>query len=172
MFVGDVEFHRTLVNPATPYWLTLTGITGCGKTLLARQTFEAAARLNPHNEGVWIHPGREASDFTRRPGNVWMTASEFAERIRGEFKLPELLAGDFLVCIDDLGAARDTTSFIADGLYRLCNARLGKWTLFTSNLGLGEIARQIDERVASRMIRDGNVCHRITAGDYATRKTR
>lgn len=151
-------------------WLTLSGVTGCGKTMLAGQTFAEARKHNPHNTGIWVPPGGEMTDFTRRPASIWMTASQFAEGIRSEFKLPELLGQDFLVCIDDIGAARDTTNFIADGLYRLCNQRLGKWTIFTTNLSLPEIGKQIDERVASRLMRDTNVYHRITSGDYAMRR--
>jgi DNA replication protein DnaC len=96
-----------------------------------------------------------------------MTSTEFADSCRGDFGLPEYLADDFLVAIDDLGAARDTTNFVADAIYRLANSRIGRWTIFTSNLNLADVATKIDERVASRMIRDRNVVHRIAAGDYA-----
>lgn len=148
--------------------MTLTGVCGCGKTKIARIAFDAAAECNPGNAAVWLQPTAEYSDRHRRPQSVWMTATEFAQRLRdGEYDLPERLAVDYLVAIDDVGASRDTTAFIAEALYRLANVRLGKWTIFTSNLSLAEIGKQIDQRVSSRMIRDANVAIRIKAGDYA-----
>lgn len=136
--------------------------------MIARQIFDAVAPFNPGNVSLYIRNPRDDGD--RRPRVVWYSATAFADAIRRDFGLPEYLARDFLVVIDDVGAARDTTNFIADGLYRLANVRLGKWTIFTSNLGLADVAKQIDERFASRLIRDGNVVHRINAGDYAMRK--
>lgn len=153
-----------------PRWLTLTGCCGCGKTMLAQQIFREAAKNNPGNAPLWIGGTGIYTETNRRPGCVWMAATEFADLMRrGQHDLPEYLGRDYLVAIDDVGAARDTTTFVADALYRLANARLGKWTLFTTNLSLADVARQIDERVASRMIRDGNTVVRIAAPDYAMR---
>jgi DNA replication protein DnaC len=152
-------------------WLTLTGDVGCGKTTLVEEVFKHASKFNPGNASLWVHSGPEYSEKGRRPRCVWLHVSEFAERLRaGEYDLPERLAVDYLVAIDDIGANRDTTAFVSDGLYRLANVRLGKWTLFTTNLSLQDIATQIDRRFASRMLRDRNVTVKITAPDYAARK--
>lgn len=150
---------------ATPRWLTLSGVAGCGKTMLATMLFNEAKKHNPAGDGLWIDPtGRGA----RRPKNVWLDASRFADRMKeGEFDLPEYLVDDWLVVMDDLGASRDKTSFVADATYRFCNARRDKWTIFTTNLTLPEISERIDERVASRLIRDNNALISIRAGDYA-----
>jgi len=163
-FVDDVGAGKV------PYWLSLSGVCGCGKTMLARQIFCACMKYNPGAGSLWIRGSGPEAEKNRRPRCVWYSATEFADAIRGDFGLPEYLERDFLVVIDDVGAARDTTNFIADGLYRLANVRLGRWTIFTANLNLGDMSRQIDERFASRLIRDGNIFHRIKAGDYATRK--
>jgi DNA replication protein DnaC len=138
---------------------------------LARQVFAESQRYNPGNAPIWRTGNGFYDESCRRPRCVWLDAPAFADRLRkGEFDLPEYLAADFLVVVDDLGAARDKTNFIADGLYRLCNSRLGKWTVFTTNLRLNEVAEQIDPRVASRLIRDENVLCRIEAPDYALHK--
>ena len=84
-------------------------------------------------------------------------------------RLPEYLAGDYLIVLDDLGSARERWGRVADALFRLANARLGRWTIWTSNLTHREISDSIDARLASRLIRDGNKGVRITAPDYALR---
>lgn len=165
------QFVADVAAGAPPYWLTFTGVPGCGKTFLARQIFEAAKPYNPGNPSLRISGSGYFDERRRRPGCVWLTATQFADRLRAkEYDLPEYLAADFIVVLDDLGAARDTTAFIAEAVYRLCNERLGRWTLFTSNLSATAIAEQIDPRVASRLIRDGNKAHRITAPDFALRR--
>lgn len=147
---------------APPRWLTITGLQGSGKTLLARQIMGQAVRLNPGGASLWIGD-------RRRPRCVWLDETKFAEALRTDSGLPEYLRDDFLVVIDDLGTARERWDMVADGLYRLANARLGRWTVWTSNLTHDEITK-IDARLASRLIRDGSKGVRITAPDYALRK--
>lgn len=72
----------------------------------------------------------------------------------------------FFLVIDDLGAERDSSGFVKDKMFELLNARMGKWTLITTNLSLKNIAENYDARIASRLIRDGNIFMRINAGDY------
>src|SRR3972149_2839073 len=108
-FIADVMDGR----PA--YWLTLTGACGCGKTMLAQQTFNEAGRHNTLGNAVSYERNRR-DENDRRPECVWMDVTRFADRMRGgEYDLPEYLARDFIVVIDDLGAARDKNDFIADG---------------------------------------------------------
>lgn len=166
------QFVRDMAARTAPRWLTFTGVPGCGKTMLARQIFEAARAYNPgETQTLWCTGTGLYDESRRRPRRVWLSATEFADRMRSgkEYDLPEYLGADFLVILDDLGATRDTTNFLAEAVYRLCNARLGKWTVFTSNLNATGIATQVDPRVASRLIRDGSVAYRIDAGDYAMR---
>lgn len=152
-------------------WLTLEGKNGCGKTLLARQLFAQARRLNPGNRGMW-GPFYGFDWIPDQPTCTWIDGPSFASRFRaGEYTLPESFAHDWCVVFDELGADRDPSSFVADGLHRFCASRLGKWTIFTTNLTTQEIADRIDARVASRLIRDRNIKHRITAGDYALRRS-
>lgn len=150
----------------SPRWLTIAGKQGNGKTLLARQIFEQARQINPARSGIWYGP-------RRRPDCVWLDEVLFAKAITTDAYLPEYLSDDYLVVLDDLGSAREQWDRVADALFRLANARLGKWTIWTTNLTHAEIAAK-EPRVASRIIRDGNKAVRITAPDYAlrTRKAR
>jgi DNA replication protein DnaC len=150
-------------------WLTLAGTQGCGKTMLARQVWDRVRRLhNPGRHSVWLGT---ADTGDRRPNCVWLDYAKFTARLRnGEYDLAQYLRDDFLVVLDDIGAARDTTEFVADHLFNLCNQRLGRWTIFTTNLTLNEVRDRIDPRVASRLVRDQNVVVQIKAGDYALRR--
>lgn len=147
-------------NPAR--WLTLTGNRGSGKTMLAREILAQAERINPGAASLWIGP-------PRRPRCVWLAETDLADAIESDTRLPEYLADDYLVVIDDLGAARERWDRVADALYRLANRRLGKWMVWTSNLNIREIESKVDARLASRLLRDGNTGVRITAPDYALR---
>lgn len=153
-----------------PYWLTLTGDPGTGKTMLARQCFDfARANCNPGRVPIWLAGHGIRDEANRRPNCVWLTAPQFKDRMMGgEYDLPEYLRQDYLVVIDDLGAARDTgAAALADGIYRLADLRSHRWMIWTTNLALDEISARLDGRISSRMIRDDNKLVRISAPDYA-----
>jgi DNA replication protein DnaC len=134
--------------------------------MFARQILAASKRHNPGGRGLWV--GGYGQNPRPRPQVVWIDATEFADRLRsGEFSLPESFTDDWLVVFDDLGAVRDKSDFVADAIFRFCNSRHGKWTVFTTNLNITEIGSAIDDRVASRLIRDSNRFYRIEARDYA-----
>lgn len=157
-------------NPPPQTWLTLAGVNGCGKTMLAAQAFQFVSRNYPFAGSVWIS-GDRGRLTSRRPKCVWIDEVSFSKRCKeGEYDLPEYLGEDWLVVLDDLGASRDKSGFTGEMLFRLCNARVGKFTMFTTNLDLTGITTQIDPRIASRLIRDGNQFKAISAGDYSIRK--
>ena len=157
------RFIADMAAGAKPYWLALLGHPGTGKTFIAKQVYEQAKQFNPGNPSLWLGPGP-------RPCSIWIDATKFGQQMMdGRYDLPESLAPDWIVAIDDLGAQRDKTDFIADGMYRLCNARLGKWTLWTANLSLAEISARVDARVASRLVRDENKVITLNCADYALR---
>ena len=143
-----------------PRWLTISGTRGSGKTMIARAIIEQARRINPGNASLWYGP-------MRRPRCIWYNETDFADAIREHHRLPEYLSEDYLVVIDDLGTARERFDMVADALYRLANARLGAWTVWTTNLTHAEIDQRIDARLASRLIRDRNRCVKVTARDYS-----
>jgi DNA replication protein DnaC len=160
-----------------PWWLTFSGVNGSGKTMLARQVFEQAKRINPgahENNPIWPPDWQTSGEHTyrmRRPYCLWFDERTFAGRLRGrEYDLADELRDDFFVVLDELGTVRDPTSFIADKLGELAERRLNRWTMWTTNLTLAEIAERLDARITSRLIRDGNRVVRIEASDYALRR--
>lgn len=81
----------------------------------------------------------------------------FCKDIRsGSFGRIDDLIEDSFVILDDVGTEYDPNGFIASTLDRVCNSRLGKWTLVTCNLSLRQIAEKIDTRIADRMVRGGS----------------
>lgn len=152
-------------------WLTLSGTQGCGKTMLASRLYEAAKKIDPFASGPWVTGQNEYRDADRRPGMVWLHEKDFASKLKGgDFDLPERLSRDWLVVIDDVGHAHDPSRFVADGLARLAEVRMGKWTVFTTNLSLADVGAKVEPRLASRMVRDANWFVEIKAGDYALRE--
>jgi hypothetical protein len=162
--IADMEAGRD------PYWLTITGAQGVGKTMLARETFEfARANCNPGRHSLWIAGTGTYHESNRRPNCVWFSAAGFKDQmLGGDYDLPEYLRHDYLVVIDDLGAANDTRGgALADGMYRLADQRAHRWMIWTTNLTLTEIAERLDPRISSRLIRDDNKLVHIDATDYA-----
>lgn len=165
------------VHPMFAGWLTLSGAYGCGKTRLADSVFRHLSKVDPFAAGVWLAGTGEFREDARRPGCVFMHVNSFIDRtLSGDYRFPEYLGREWLVVVDDLGANRqgsdNSREAASDAISRLCAARLGKMTIFTTNWTVPEIASRVDGRVASRLIRDGdgNTFFRITAGDYALRK--
>lgn len=153
------------------HWLTLSGTQGCGKTSLAERFYKAAKKIDPFAAGAWVTGQNEFREADRRPGMVWMHEKDFASRLKGgEFDLPERLEREWIVVIDDVGHAHDPSRYVADGLARLAEVRMGKWTIFTTNLSLPDLGAKVEPRLASRMIRDRNWFVEIKAGDYALLK--
>jgi DNA replication protein DnaC len=173
------KFIASMESGSEPYWLTFTGVTGCGKTMLARQVFEESKRLNPGNPAnnpIWppdafdrMSEGTNTYESSR-PYCLWFKEGDLAARMRaGEYSLPEDLRGDYLVVMDELGIARDPTNFVSEAVGRFCDNRLGRWTIFCTNFSLNEIRDRMDARISSRLVRDDNLVVQITSGDYALR---
>jgi hypothetical protein len=161
---------------AEPYWLTLQGTFGCGKTMLLRQVHAEAKRINPGNpvnNPIWP-PDWDANDthvyHGRRPYALIYDEGGLASRMRsGYYELPRSLRDDWFVAMDEVGVTRDPTNFVAEAISTFCDIRLRSWTMFATNLTLQEIADRMDARIASRMLREGNKVINITACDYALR---
>lgn len=150
-----------LERPAQAYWLTITGPCGNGKTMLARlikEFFKAYCQ--------WDESGIIAR---QRPFGFY-SFDNLADRWRaGEYSLTDAIVDKYFVVVDEVGAARDPSGYLADALFKLANRRLRKWTVWTSNLTIEQIATAIDPRISSRLIRDRNVVVNNKAPDYALR---
>lgn len=137
--------------------------------MLASQIHAEARKYNPGEASLWV-PSNQTGymrECDRRPYCIWLDATMFAEKLKaGQYDLPESLRGDFLVVFDDLGASRDKTDFVPEAIYRFACARLGRWTVWTTNLTLQEIKDRLDPRIASRLLRDENKVRAINCRDY------
>lgn len=131
--------------------LFITGSVGVGKTYLARKILKA-------NLDKWDEWKKYRSNFSISSGRdlyKFMNCSELLVEARIARRGVELLdqakRARGLV-LDDLGIGRKS-DFIPDIVYLIINSRIesGKSTIVTSNLSLGEISAQIDDRLASRL---------------------
>jgi len=164
---------------AAPYWLTLQGRFGCGKTYLMDQVFRQAKRINPGNPAnnpIWppdwkVRRVEHTNIYDgRRPYALRYDEGGLASRMRnGDYTLPRSLGDDWFVAMDELGVTRDPTNFVADAMTTFCDIRLCRWTMIATNLTLQEIAERMDARIASRILRHENKLVSIAAGDYALR---
>ena len=100
----------------------------------------------------------------------------------GDFSTSELLCeetydrrdrrvlGVWFAVIDDIGQIQDTSkAYLMATLTRMFDARLKGWTIWTSNLTFQQIAQRFDERIASRMLRGGNIVVENNAVDFNLR---
>ncbi len=163
MLESAARFIRAINRNANPYWLTYLGTSGAGKTYLARRIwmwFKKSPHFrsvhiggNTYYAGSWIHWPNMASDLLSNQG----------------YESLKELQDERLIVLDEIGADRDPSGHVRDCLARVLSARVGKWTIITSNKTLGDVQRDIDTRISSRMIRDGNVVVDVNMLDYALR---
>ena len=132
------------------YGLTLVGPCGIGKTHLAR----AVAKTH---QNLVNKPGR----FIR-----WVDALNYMRD--GHHNYAAELGQEHLLVIDDIGAEHGS-EYGTGKLMELLNRRLGRWTFITSNLTMKRFS-EMDDRIASRLIRDHNRVFQIETKDYALRK--
>jgi DNA replication protein DnaC len=138
----------------SPYWLTLSGPNGCGKTHLAR----------------WLSRRFESVLGTTLVPQVWTLAEVKRAYLGGGWGLMGELAKSPWLVLDEVGAEKGNDAF-REAVIELLNARLGKWTVITTNLSEREIEAAFTARVTSRLVRAGNVHLRVDAPDFSTRNT-
>lgn len=158
-------FIKSIKAGSPPFWLSLLGKSGTGKTYLARKLWR------------WYKGSSHFTATADDAGNItypgqWCQWPTFAGDLlnnEGYGRLDDLQT-EKLVVFDEIGADRDPSGHVRDCLARVLSARIGKWTIITSNKGLGEIQRDIDTRISSRMLRDGSIVVDVDMPDYAVRK--
>jgi len=146
----DVSFHpecQSAIEEATAFlesiqsqrgvWLSLLGKSGVGKTMISRII------RNYVGENT-----RLSSRFIK-----WTTAVDYMRK--GDYGVIDEMKRIEVLFVDDIGAAYETQLSKAK-IEEIADYRLGKPTLWTSNLSLEDVAAEIDVRVSSRMVRDGN----------------
>lgn len=169
---GDLQARKS------PRWLTLAGPSGTGKTLLAkainRYVLQKGRYFRMNAPGGVVVQAHDT--FFAKWGNV------IEEMRKGDFSTVHMLCEKkenrsgalvpaiWFAVIDDIGQVEDSIkSYILGALGRIADARMGAWTVWTCNLGMEQIAQRLDQRIASRMIRDGNVVAENHARDFNLR---
>lgn len=151
-------FLHEIWKQREPRWLTFIGPCGTGKTFLSKIIFECALTFLPFREHrVLIRPV------------LWDVWPRTLKQLRsGNYDLADQLSMCNFVFLDEITVDHDPSGFGKDQLAGILSARINKWTLITSNLSLDKF-REIDERIASRLVRDRNVVCVCDTQDYATR---
>jgi DNA replication protein DnaC len=159
------QLFAASVNYTRPYWLTLSGRSGCGKTHLARAVWKQFMDQNRFD--VSFDQGNQR---VYGGSGMFVKWREFCAIIRaGGYGLIDDVCQEWFVIIDDLGSERDNSGFIAEAIDRIFAARIGKWTMITTNLTLKDISEKIDVRVADRMLRDNGVIVETNCQSWALR---
>lgn len=163
---AGARFVRSIKNGEAPHWLSLVGTSGAGKTFLAKRIHR------------WVRECSELKAECRNGeliyGDDYVSWPDLAKALQangGREWIHEITRTKF-VTLDDIGAVRDTSGFVTGELSVLLGQRVGKWTVITSNLNLEQISERVDNRVASRMIRDGNVVIDVDVLDFSLRRQR
>lgn len=147
-----------------PRWLTLCGASGCGKTHLARELYNWFRRYKAH----FIHP---TLGINQLHDCRFVDTSELAGDLKkGLYAHAAEIARCHFLVLDDLGAERDTSGFLAEQFLKLLNQRMGKWTIITSNLTLSQISDQLDARIADRMRRGNSIVLESKSPSFADRE--
>lgn len=149
-----------------PYWLSLIGRSGTGKTMLAQRIlrfFRAVldgTRRHDKGAAVVAYKGCKLVSWGTCMG--WM--------LEGDFGFVRDLQDHWLLVIDDIGAEHGKNRELsASKLYELLCARQGKWTVITANLSTEQIGALLDARIASRLLRDGSRVIEADTTDYNMR---
>lgn len=122
-------------------WLSLLGVSGVGKTMLAKAIKQCSLANRPQMTASFFRWSTIVNDYLRK----------------GEFDIMRFLIHEVdVLLIDDIGLETGS-EFSHAKLCELLDARLEKWTVITSNLSLEDIKDRIDVRIASRMLRGDSV---------------
>lgn len=151
------EFCSAVLYRESPRrWISLLGPSGVGKTHILKQAMsclKAAARA-----GVWKI---QTPNGQRGPEIAHIIPADDLQ----DYRAPRDYARFDLIYVEDIGSGsaldKGSGSVLRSRVAELLQLRSGKWTMLDANLYRGEIERQIDGRIASRLKRDGSWCVEI-----------
>lgn len=161
---------RRMVNEimagGSPRWLSFCGVSGTGKTHLAREIYRMVVRKGTFRASLTAD---EQEICYACAWEFWPKMASFMQKGLDIDDYYHAKNVKFLV-LDDIGAVRDGSGHITSKLGELLGVRDGKWTVITANLLPADIAAKLDTRIASRMIRGRNMLVQVQTQDYALRK--
>jgi DNA replication protein DnaC len=147
-----------------PYWCTLLGTVGTGKTYLATQCIDKIKKMGLD---WYVHKTLGITQFKTVSLKYWPS---LIMNIRQEGYGYVNQASDIdILFLDDFGAEYKT-DFGVSALNEIFNRRLDKWTFITSNLGMQDIYNEFDARIASRLKRGENTIIQTNAIDFDFRQ--
>ncbi len=147
-FATDVLWHRRQPE-VTPYWLTILGPSGVGKTLVLRQLYQTLA---DHDERWPIQTRSDGSERSPNCAHVQPGLDLEHHRRPAEY-------GRFdLIYLEDYGATsgKGAGAVTFDRATELLLYRPFRWTLIDANMSFAELGA-LAPRVASRLVRDGSI---------------
>lgn len=152
-------FAADVLSGAPKRWLSVLGPSGIGKTLMNRDIMRFLERH-------WTRIITRRHDDGSTSGRSPQIAHIIPSRDLDTFQAPRDFASNFdLVYVEDIGAGhgldKGAGAVTKSRLAELLQLRTGKWTLLDANLYRGDVANQLDPRIASRLRRDGSVCIEI-----------
>lgn len=151
------QWVKAVLDGNTPaHWLTLFGVAGCGKTMLAKLARHTLKEKGKEVQ-LWNWP------------RVWRMCLD------GQWDILDHLMNLPILILDDVGAeftgSAKTSELNSARLYEIAESRLGKWTFLTSNLNPHQMGRTLGERFVSRIFRGNSVVNDMTtAFDYSFRQ--
>lgn len=165
------QFVRDMRDGKEPYWLSMLGTSGIGKTMMAKRVWRWHLKCGLFFAKTVDDKGGLKEIQYPRQWCFWPTLAGELHGNSGYGELNDLREAEFSI-FDELGGERDKSGHVTDCLVRTLSARVGRWTMITSNRTLADVQREIDTRISSRMIRDGSVVLDIDSEDYAVWKQR
>lgn len=129
------EWVAAILGRKEPYWLSLLGVSGTGKTSMARAAWREVYKIRTAMFRKWT----AVLDTLRD----------------GDFGIKGALAAAPVVFLDDLAAGHETR-FSQSAADEIADRRIGKWTIWTSNLTLAQVGDHLSHRVRTRMKGHGN----------------
>lgn len=157
------DFLCEVVAKRPPRWLSFLGPSGTGKTMLARILYrfikEHCLHFSP-GYGITLTELCHYASWPRMVQDMkngdFGTVENLCEK---EIKWNHVKACTYAYAVvDDIGQVEDSSkAYLISSLGRIAECRMREWTVWTANVSLEEIGEKLDRRIASRMIRDGNV---------------
>ena len=165
-----MKLLNEMSQDSTPRWLSLTGISGLGKTYLSKIILKAYRdRIGPFRRQIAMDALTPQTRRVPRFSSHFCKWRDVVTELRnGNWGIIQDLKEVTFLVIDDIGD-EDESKMSAGKLYDLIDGRLGKWTIITSNQTVRDISTK-DRRLASRMIRDGNIQIELKGEDFSIRK--